>query len=212
MKGVTPVGRLGAGSGTGRGRAGRGRAGARRVAGAGWRWVLALAVLAAGVGTGSAVAEAAVAGPPGPATGASVAAGAVLYQQNCSGCHGAEAQGGSPFGGVRSADIRGGALRALDPPYTQALLRRAIADGVDQRGQALNSVMPRWAGMLSTSQQREIADYLWSLPASVRGGAAGRTAGTGGGAVPLAPLVEGGCLVVLVGAVVLVARARRSKR
>lgn len=204
---MVPVGRLGPGRGTG-----CGRVGAWRVAGAGCRWVLALALLTAPVGAGALVAKAAVAGPPGGATGASVAAGAVLYQQNCSGCHGPDAQGGSAFGGVRSADIRGGALRALRPPYTQALLQRAIADGVDERGQALNSVMPRWAGMLSASQQREIAAYLWSLPASLRGGATGSAAGTGGGAIPLAPVVESLSLVVLVGAVVFVARARRSRR
>ncbi|BDE08205.1 hypothetical protein WPS_34810 [Vulcanimicrobium alpinum] len=44
-----------------------------------------------------------------------------------------------------SADLRHHALvTEQKPPYTVALLERAIAHGVDNTGHPLNRVMPRW--------------------------------------------------------------------
>ena len=48
-------------------------------------------------------------------------------------------------GGAVSADLRYSALVAgQNHPYTLALLERAISTGIDDDGQTLNPVMPRW--------------------------------------------------------------------
>ena len=95
---------------------------------------------------------------PNPSSGMSV------YEANCSTCHGAAAQGGVTMApGVISPDIRWSKLSALHPPYTDALLRRAILDGLAANGDPLNAHMPRWRGRLSTDQVSAVIGYLHTL-------------------------------------------------
>lgn len=46
-------------------------------------------------------------------------------------------------------------------PYTIALLERAIATGVDNEGQKLNPIMPRWR--MSKSDLHDVAAYVARL-------------------------------------------------
>jgi hypothetical protein len=62
-------------------------------------------------------------------------------------------------GGAVSADLRYKALvTAQKPPYTLALLERAVSTGVDNMGQRLNPVMPRWK--LSKRDLHDVAYYV----------------------------------------------------
>jgi mono/diheme cytochrome c family protein len=78
----------------------------------------------------------------------------------CAACHGANGAGGLKFpDGAVSADLRHKALVTDQKhPYTLALLERAISTGVDDDGQKLDPVMPRWT--LST---RDLHDVAWSV-------------------------------------------------
>ena len=58
-----------------------------------------------------------------------------------------------------SADLRHAALVTQQKhPYTLALLERAISTGVDNDGERLNPVMPRWR--LSQRDLHDVADYV----------------------------------------------------
>lgn len=128
------------------------------------------------------------------AEGGLIAQGAAIYNQNCSACHGANAAGGESFGTVSSADIRGYYLNHDLRPYTSSTLQRAILEGVDQNGQPLNSVMPRWQGMLSQGQVTALVAYLDSLgPLQAGSAPVNRPAH-----IPLAPAYMFGSVVVAV--------------
>ena len=47
------------------------------------------------------------------------------------------------------------------PPYTLALLERAISKGIDNTGQPLNHVMPHWH--LSARDLHDVAQYVLTL-------------------------------------------------
>jgi len=58
-----------------------------------------------------------------------------------------------------SADLRYKALVSSQThPYTLQLLERAIATGIDNNGQPLNGVMPRWK--LSKRDLHDVAYYV----------------------------------------------------
>jgi len=82
-----------------------------------------------------------------------------LYPK-CVACHRADGSGGVHLpGGAVSADLRYKALvTEQKPPYTLALLERAISTGIDNTGQPLNSVMPRWK--LSKRDLHDVAYYV----------------------------------------------------
>lgn len=82
-----------------------------------------------------------------------------LYPK-CAACHGADGSGGVRLpGGAVSADLRHKALvTEQKPPYTLALLERAIATGIDNTGQPLNRIMPRWK--LSKHDLHDVAYYV----------------------------------------------------
>jgi len=62
-------------------------------------------------------------------------------------------------GGAVSADLRYRALvGGQSHPYTLHLLERAIATGIDNNGQPLNHVMPRWT--LSKRDLHDVAYYV----------------------------------------------------
>jgi mono/diheme cytochrome c family protein len=79
----------------------------------------------------------------------------------CAGCHRANGAGGVHLpGGAVSADLRHAALVKPRPPYTAALLERAISTGIDNQGQKLNPMMPRWR--LSKTDLHDVAQYVWT--------------------------------------------------
>jgi len=82
---------------------------------------------------------------------------------SCTACHGANGSGGLHIADhAVSADLRHKALVTdQKPPYTLALLERAISRGVDNTGQPLNRVMPRWR--LSARDLHDVAAYVLTL-------------------------------------------------
>lgn len=84
---------------------------------------------------------------------------APLYNR-CAACHRANGSGGMhmPDGAV-SADLRRKALTTGQRhPYTLALLERAVTTGIDNDGQRLDQVMPRWK--LSPRDLHDVAEYV----------------------------------------------------
>ena len=79
---------------------------------------------------------------------------------NCAACHRADGSGGLHLaGGAVSADLRHNALvTTMKPPYTLPLLERAISKGIDNAGQPLNRVMPRWR--LSARDLHDVSQYV----------------------------------------------------
>ncbi|MBV8147999.1 MAG: cytochrome c [Candidatus Eremiobacteraeota bacterium] len=90
-----------------------------------------------------------------------VAAKPPLYPR-CAACHGANGAGGRHFpDGAVSADLRHKALVTDQKhPYTLATLQRAIATGIDNDGQKLDPVMPRWK--LSPGDLHDVAEYVFT--------------------------------------------------
>ncbi|MFI5269958.1 MAG: c-type cytochrome [Chloroflexota bacterium] len=97
---------------------------------------------------------------------ADAAAGQTLYQQNCQSCHGADAKGGVKLGDATAADLR---WDQIGPAYHQdpTLVARAITQGLDQDGKALDDVMPRWQGKLTAGQVQDLVGYLQTLTTAV---------------------------------------------
>jgi len=61
--------------------------------------------------------------------------------------------------GAVSADLRYAALVTHQkPPYTIALLERAVSAGIDNDGDKLDPVMPRW--VLSQRDLHDVAYYV----------------------------------------------------
>jgi mono/diheme cytochrome c family protein len=79
---------------------------------------------------------------------------------SCAACHRPNGAGGVHLpGGAVSADLRRSALVAGQKhPYDLALLERAITTGVDNDGQPLNPVMPRWR--LNARDLHDVAAYV----------------------------------------------------
>lgn len=81
---------------------------------------------------------------------------------SCVQCHRANGAGGLrlPDGAV-SADLRHDALtKEQDRPYTIALLERAISRGIDNDGDKLSPVMPRWR--MSPTDLKDVAAFVYS--------------------------------------------------
>jgi mono/diheme cytochrome c family protein len=94
------------------------------------------------------------------ADGKAIAAQPPALFPTCAACHGANGAGGVHLpGGAVSADLRHAALvTAQKHPYTLAMTERAISTGVDNEGQHLNRVMPRWR--LSKRDLHDVAQYV----------------------------------------------------
>lgn len=87
-----------------------------------------------------------------------VAQGQPLFNK-CSACHRADGSGGMRLpDGALSADLRHRALIEQQHPYTLPLLERAISTGVDNDGQKLDPIMPRWK--LSQRDLHDVAQYV----------------------------------------------------
>lgn len=92
--------------------------------------------------------------------GHQIAASRPPLRASCMACHNANGSGGVhlPDGAV-SADLRHKALVTdQHPPYTLRLLERAISTGVDNQGEKLDPVMPRWR--LSKTDLHDVALYV----------------------------------------------------
>lgn len=79
----------------------------------------------------------------------------------CAACHKPNGAGGLHLpGGAVSADLRYRALVTGQKthPYTLALLERAISTGVDNNGEKLNFIMPRWK--LSKADLHDVSEYV----------------------------------------------------
>ena len=92
--------------------------------------------------------------------GVRITAARAPLRPSCAACHNTNGSGGVHLpGGAISADLRRSALvNGQKVPYTLALLERAISTGIDNTGQPLNPVMPRWR--LSKRDLRDVASYV----------------------------------------------------
>ncbi len=88
----------------------------------------------------------------------------------CAACHGADGRGGQPvmMGTAVPADIRYRALiaGAYEPgeqatPYTDALIKRAVIQGLDADGKPLDRTMPRW--QMADADFADLLAYLRTL-------------------------------------------------
>ena len=91
----------------------------------------------------------------------------------CVACHGVMGRGGVPvmMGTAVPEDIRYEALTKGEPeagkaelehpPYTDALIKRAITQGVDSAGKPLDWTMPRW--QMSDQDANDVIAYLKTL-------------------------------------------------
>ncbi len=88
----------------------------------------------------------------------------------CASCHGLDGKGGRK-GDVVAPDITYGALSRPSTasassirqraPYTDALLARAVTQGLDSSGEQLSPLMPRW--VFSESELQDLLKYLKRL-------------------------------------------------
>ena len=91
--------------------------------------------------------------------GTRISARPPALRPSCAACHRADGSGGMHLpGGAVSADLRHRSLVKENPPYTLALLQRAISTGVDNQGKKLDPVMPRW--QLSKTDLHDVATYI----------------------------------------------------
>lgn len=96
-----------------------------------------------------------------------------MHGGGCVSCHGPHGRGGIPvmMGTAIPPDIRYEALTTEEhekgtgemahPPYTDALIRRAITKGIDPAGQPLDWTMPRW--QMGQEDLEDLLAYLKTL-------------------------------------------------
>lgn len=128
---------------------------------------LAGAILAVGLGacasTGATASVAPVASAAPVLTGA--AAGQVMYQQSCASCHGEGGVGSKFTLDSQTIEVPAITFTDLDALYHDKFDTMAIATitkGVDETGQPLNRMMPRWT-IFSDQQLADMVAYLKTL-------------------------------------------------
>lgn len=99
-----------------------------------------------------------------------------MHGGGCVNCHGVSGSGGVPvmMGTAIPADIRYAALteeeggahgreaeREAHPPYTDELIKRAITQGLDPAGKALDWTMPRW--QMTENDMNDLIAFLKTL-------------------------------------------------
>jgi cytochrome c oxidase subunit 2 len=84
-----------------------------------------------------------------------------MHGGGCVSCHGIKGRGGMPvmMGAAIPADITYQAL--MEDHYTDALIKRAIAQGIDEEGKPLDWTMPRW--YMPEADLNALIEYLKSL-------------------------------------------------
>lgn len=121
-------------------------------------------VLAACSGSSAPAASAAPAASSAPVlTGA--AAGQVVFEQSCAACHGAAGVGSKFTKDDATIEVPAVNFAALSDIYKDkfdTLAVDGIVKGLDETGQPLNRMMPRWT-IFSDQQLADIVTYLKSL-------------------------------------------------
>jgi mono/diheme cytochrome c family protein len=96
-----------------------------------------------------------------------------MHGGSCVNCHGPEGRGGIRvhMTDAVAPDIRYTMLTSAEhdehdtdeghPPYTDALIRRAITEGLDSAGKSLDPAMPRWS--MSPGDLDDLVAYLKTL-------------------------------------------------
>lgn len=99
-----------------------------------------------------------------------------MHGGSCVDCHGVDGRGGVPvmMGTKIPSDIRYAALteteahlrpgEAPHPAYTEELIERAIAEGLNPAGEDLDWTMPRW--QMTKEDLRDLVSYLKTLNGS----------------------------------------------
>ena len=135
------------------------------------RWLVAApiagAILAVALGACSSAGAASTAAPAATAapvlTGA--AAGQVMFEQSCASCHGAGGVGSKFSVDNQTIEVPAVTFADLDALYHDKFDTMAvdtITKGLDEEGQPLNRMMPRWT-IFSDQQLADLVTYLKSL-------------------------------------------------
>jgi cytochrome c1 len=136
-----------------------------------YRWLLAAplagAIFAVALGacsSSAAASPAASAATAGPVlTGA--AAGQVIFEQSCASCHGAAGVGTKFTVDSQTIEVPAVTFADLDALYHDkfdTMVIDTITKGLDEAGQPLNRMMPRWT-IFSDQQLADLVTYLKSL-------------------------------------------------
>lgn len=119
-------------------------------------------VLVAGACTSQASTPTSAAGTPA-LTGA--AAGQAIYERSCGACHGVGGVGSKFTKDNNTIEVPAITYADLSQMYGDqfdSLAKRAITQGLDEQGGALNRMMPRWA-IFSDQELTDLVAYLKSL-------------------------------------------------
>ncbi len=116
-----------------------------------------------------------------PATAQSIANGAIVFQQNCAICHGADARGDGPM--APTLNPRPSNLIVHVPQHPDADLENWIANGFP------GSAMPAFKDTLTEQQRWDVLNYLKAQVRSANGPTAGASgsAGSTAAATPAPP-------------------------
>lgn len=91
--------------------------------------------------------------------GKQITAASRPLRSSCASCHGPDGAGGIKISDdAISADLRHRTLGKEKPAWTQQRLERAISQGIDNEGERLNPVMPRWR--MSARDLHDVAQYV----------------------------------------------------
>jgi hypothetical protein len=84
----------------------------------------------------------------------------------CADSHGTQGHGGTVYMMMAQYDVPNISWPSLTgpdftPPYTVDLVKRAITQGIDSEGKALDPFMPRWG--MSAQDLTDLVSYLQTL-------------------------------------------------
>jgi len=136
-----------------------------------YRWLLAAplagAILAVALGacSSSAAASPAASAPTAGPVLTGAAAGQVMFEQSCASCHGAGGVGTKFTVDNQTIEVPAVTFADLDALYHDKFDTMAIdtiTKGLDEAGQPLNRMMPRWT-IFSDQQLADLVTYLKSL-------------------------------------------------